>query len=292
MHSSTTLDPKAILVAGDLHGDFKHACYLVERAINQDVQAIVQVGDMGFWEHALEGFEFLDGLSHICVMNDMPFYWLDGNHESHTLLRAEYGPGGPKHNPTPEGFWEIRPYVYYLPRGVRWTWNGVRMMALGGAYSVDKYHSLKKEAKAVAAWRSKNNFRRSAGHPERPLGQKHRCWWSEEEITDAEVAEIVKDTSPVDIMFTHDKPLGSSPRWNRKDKAECLPNQQRIQQVMNVVQPIMLFHGHLHFSYQDSIRVGDDDRWCAVHSLNCNTRGQEPRVGPEASWVRLSLERE
>jgi hypothetical protein len=289
--NAITPDPTAILLAGDIHGDFRHACYIVERAINQDVQAIVQLGDFGYWEHHPDGVTFLDGLSHVCVENEMPFLWLDGNHENHTMLRERYGPGGSRHKPTPEGFWEIRPMVYYIPRGTRWTWNGVRFLGLGGAYSVDKDHSLKKEAKSVAAHASKNEYRRAAGKPMKPLGDAHRRWWSEEEISDAEVAEIVKDTSPVDIMFTHDKPLRAQPRWKRRNFPQALPNQQRIQDVMNVVQPVMLFHGHLHFEYQDAIRVGDDDMWCEVHGINCNTEAQYPTVGAAVSWQRLSLER-
>jgi hypothetical protein len=280
-------EPTAILVAGDWHGDPQHAGYIMERAINQDVQAIVQVGDFGYWEHMNGGAEFLDWCSDIAIQNAMPIYWIDGNHENHTMLRAVYGPGGERHDPTPEGFWQIRPGLFYIPRGTRWEWNGIKMMGLGGAYSVDKDYRLRRTAQLVANAHEKNQYRRRAGAPVEPFDPaSFAMWWPEEEINDEELAHAIGDGEPVDILFTHDKPKSANPPWNRKAYPECQPNAARIQTVVESLHVKMVVHGHLHFRYTDYIHNGTEDGYCVVEGLDCNA---EAEGNPERSWMRVEL---
>lgn len=279
-------DPTAILVAGDWHGDPNHAAYIMERAINQDVQAIVQVGDFGYWEHCDGrmgpdhdgGPQFLDWCSDIAIQNAMPIYWIDGNHENHTMLRAIYGPGGERHKLTPEGFWEIRPGLLYVPRGTRWTWNGIRMMGLGGAYSVDKDYRLRRTAQLV---RNQQYLDEDFVH-----NGEFSMWWPEEEITDDELAYALSDPTDVDILFTHDKPKSSNPPWNRKAFAECQPNAARIQTVVETLHVKMVVHGHLHFRYTDYIHNATEDGFCTVEGLDCNA---EADGDPDKSWMRVEL---
>lgn len=288
-------DPKALLVAGDIHGDPQHIAYLFERAINQDVQAILNVGDFGYWEHQPGGGAFLDLCSSLAVDNDMPLYWIDGNHENHTMLRERYGPNGENYKPTDEGFWEIRPGVYYIPRGTRWTWNGVRLMGLGGAYSVDKDYRLAREQGRVSiewGW--------TAGHV-RKFGATGpgTMWWPEEELSDEELEFALSDPEPLDILFSHDKPRASNPPWNRKDLLECYPNQDKIQTVIRNLTPKLVVHGHLHFRYEDQIRARDDLTTYVV-GLDCNPDQPSDLHNKKAwaefeaqrlrSWARLSLD--
>lgn len=293
---------KSLLVAGDTHGDPQHIVYLFKEAVeNQNVDAIFQVGDFGYWEHERDGGAFLDVVSDMATLNNMPFYFIDGNHENHELLRARYGPGGPDHKPTPEGFWEIRPGLYYVPRGTRWVWNGKHIMGLGGAYSVDKGYRLAREGGYVCeewGWTARHVAKFGAKGPK-------TMWWPEEELNDEELEFALKDPTPLDVLFTHDKPRASNPTWNRKEFPECYPNQDKIQTVVRTLTPRLLIHGHLHFRYEDAIRAGDDDKMTHVMALDCNpelTRynaktGQETPV-PAAevnaqrmrSWVRLSLD--
>lgn len=281
-------EPTAILVAGDCHGDVYHAAYIFQQALAQNVQAIVQVGDYGYWEHMAGGEAFLDACSEMAVLNAMPFYWLDGNHENHTMLRALYGPGGPRHSPTPEGFWTIREGVYYLPRGVRWTWNGIRMMALGGAYSVDKFPRLQAERKTERDYNEARAASLATANVLPPFNPANwKRWWPEEEITDADLAYALRDPEPVDILFTHDKPLASNPPWNRKPFDECKPNQQKIQTVVNTLNPKLLIHGHLHYRYTDFIYNGSTDGYTMVEGLDCNA---DAGGNPDLSWMRVELE--
>lgn len=257
-------NPTELLVAGDIHGDPQHLAYIYQTAVNENVGAIVQVGDFGFWEHHPDGGAFLDLCAEgyqltVKMGTPIPLFWLDGNHENHELLRELYGPGGVRHKLTPEGFWVIRPGMYYLPRGVRWAWAGVRFMALGGAYSIDKKHRLSEQAKD--------------GHPR---------WWPQEELTEAEVQAAIADPSEIDVLFTHDKPFKARVPWNRRDIIRTWPNQERIQTVVDTLHPKMVIHGHLHIRYQHRFDS------TIVEGLGCNP--QSPNDNPLDSWLKLRLQ--
>lgn len=285
-------DPSTILVSGDLHGDPQHTLYAFQTAFQAGADAIVQVGDFGYWEHMNGGDAFLDLCSHLATENDLPLYWVDGNHENHTWLRRIYGPGGGRHKPTPEGFWEIRPGVYYVPRGTRWVWNDVHLMGLGGAYSVDKFHRLREENKRRRSHYEANGYRAKVGAPTVPYDpEKFQSWWPEEELADEDMIRALADTTPIDVLFTHDKPRASNPRWNRKDLPECWPNQDKIQTVVNTLKPKLLVHGHLHYRYTDEVRCGDDGRTTRVEGLSCNVDARmDPRDDdPTTSWLLLQL---
>jgi len=297
-----TKEPKALLVAGDTHGDPQHIMYLFEEAVlRQNVDAIFQVGDFGYWEHESGGSEFLDIISNLATLNDMPFFFIDGNHENHDLLHERYGPGGPQHKPTPEGFWEIRPGLYYVPRGTRWEWSGAKIMGLGGAYSVDVGYRLAREGGyAAPEWGWTEAHVRKFG----AKGPRTMVWPDKEEINDEELEKALADKTPLDVLFVHDKPRASNPDWNRKDIAECFPNQDRIQTVVRTLTPKLLIHGHLHYRYTDTIRCGDDDKMTRVEALDCNPELERfhaktgvvekvPQRIVDAqrlkSWIRLSL---
>jgi hypothetical protein len=40
----------------------------------------------------------------------------------------------------PDGFVEVTDRILWAPRGHRWTWQGVRFLALGGAFSIDRQY--------------------------------------------------------------------------------------------------------------------------------------------------------
>jgi hypothetical protein len=266
---------RKIILAGDTHGNKGAIRDLFHHALQEGATAIFQLGDFGFWEHTQSGHQFLEKCAFWSKETGIPLYWIDGNHENHTLLRKNYGPGGSKHILTEDGFWQIRPGIYYVPRGTRWTWNGKRIMGLGGAYSVDKEYRLFSEGVAG---------RDAYGQRTKSKGPR-TLWWPEEEITDEEVDQILSDESPIDILFTHDKPRGSNPRWNRKDFQECFPNQDRISRVIKALKPSLIAHGHLHYRYDDQIRV-DGDHWAKVVGLACDMDSDAD------SWILLTLENE
>lgn len=212
-----------IMFLGDVHGNDKFFTQAVKVAAADGCHAVIQVGDFGYWEHAKEGKSFLKWCERYLQEKGLTLYWLDGNHENHSVLRANYGPGGDRHKPTPEGFWQMRSNIFYLPRGVRWNWEGVDFMALGGAYSIDK------------DWRTEG-----------------KSWWPEERIT-AEEAEYASRPGNVDVMLTHDCPDGVDIPCLRAQQKNRYPesqdNRSLVASVVRAVRPILLVHGHYHERY-------------------------------------------
>jgi hypothetical protein len=207
------------------------------------------VGDFGYWEHMEQGIRFLDDVN-LSAADDITVYFLDGNHDKTSLLLETYD--SPEFT-DPEGFLMVRSHVKYARRGHRWTWDGCRFIALGGAYSVDKFNSLEREKKDYG--------------PE-------TLWFPEEQMTDGDMDEFLQDASPVDVILAHDKPRGSDPGWNRKMYVECMPNQDRLQRAVEVLDPKYYVHGHLHYPYvnpmQHSHAGTGDMRVTIVVGLDCD----------------------
>ena len=241
-----------VMMAGDWHGDARHAEYCFLQAKENNVDVILQLGDFGYWEHTDDGITFLDALSIAAQMFKIPVYWIDGNHENHVLLRDKYT------DLTADGFAEIRPDVYYIPRGTVWTWDGVRFLGLGGAFSIDR------------------NFRRVG-----------TSFWFEETITNEEVALASKNGQPsVDVMVAHDVPTGVDINMhfmiqqNRrlKPSTESDINRDAVRAVALEVKPKLLFHGHYHLRYKEVIVMPYGE--LEVHGLGCEWMYQD-------SWTIL-----
>lgn len=240
-----------ILCVGDVHGDGQFFASICRTAKKKNCDAIVQVGDWGFWEHTKDGVAFLKWVERQLNEKQIDCFWLDGNHENHDLLREKYGPGGSHHNPTPEGFWKIRERLFYLPRGIRWNWAGIDFMALGGADSIDK-----------------------------PYRTRYVSWWPSELISDGDV-EFASRPGNVDVMFTHDAPesvIVPFIRAMEKDQFHLSRmNRIKLAEVVRTVKPKYLIHGHYHYRY-DSYCVcveGSDENgpiWhkTRVTGLACN----------------------
>jgi len=232
---TATLNPRRVLLAGDTHADIWHVQKLFEVA-EADADVIVQLGDFGFWEHTDAGVEYLDHVEELAASFEMGLLWLDGNHENHQWLRQQYQPArvpGCKragheqdapheHLVNPDGTWPIRDHIAYLPRGHRWTWQGVRFLAVGGAYSIDK------------KWRVPG-----------------LSWWPEEELTDDDVRRACRG-GRTDVLLTHDAPLGAIPPGMRSIRASDA-NRQRVRQIVDHTRPVVQFHGHFHAFYTDQV---------------------------------------
>lgn len=213
-----------ILACGDTHGGLLavHAALAEAKAGTADW--LVQVGDFGYWEHSRHGVEFLDACSLFATRDGVPLVFLDGNHENHPLLWERYADS----DKTAEGFWTIRPNVYYAPRGHRWTWGDKRFLALGGAYSIDRQ------------WRT--------------LGSSY---WLTEEISDEDEA-LAKEGGTVDVVFSHDAPISVDPLRGRSLVfPETEPTRRRLERVVEATRPDLLVHGHWHVRYSDTFTHRD-----------------------------------
>jgi len=250
-----------ILLAGDVHGNCSFVISLLDQARNKGCDRIVQLGDWGAWEHEADGRKFVADVERHATKRGIQILWLDGNHDNISLTLELH----PERDD--EGFHVVTDHVRYVPRGHRWTWDGVRFAAFGGAYSIDKQWRLDKEKK-----------RRKPG----------TLWFPEEEMTDAEFYRHLADPTPVDVLLSHDKPRSSNPGWNRKDLPECWPNQDRIQAAAVTLKPRLLAHGHLHYRYSQMILVGDD-RWCDVEGLAADPDAMGSDYVKGESWMVLDL---
>lgn len=115
-----------VAFAGDWHDNFRYmwrACYWAHQ---KGVDAIVQVGDFGFWSNG----RAYDDLNAQLEKWDIYLFFIDGNHENFPLLNSI-----PVND---EGYREIRSRIIHLPRGFRWEWYGHTFTALGGAHSIDE----------------------------------------------------------------------------------------------------------------------------------------------------------
>lgn len=263
-------EPSTLLVAGDTHGNAGHVSYLFDRAQEERADAIFQVGDFGYWEHEKRGVEYLDQVSDTAVTTGLPWYWIDGNHENHSLLRTRYAMS----EKSVEGFWTIRPSVFYVPRGTRWRWQGRQLMGFGGAISFDREWRLWMESDGGL----------SESRERLPGPGPGTYWWPEEQATPSEVDYALRDPGTLlDVLFTHDKPRLSNPRWDQEDSEDLWPHQDAVQRLVDVLQPRLLIHGHLHHRYTDRLRP-EGRRPTNVEGLSSDK--SEPR---RFSWMMLEL---
>lgn len=217
------------LVVGDMHGNllsWQRTILPAAKQLNADI--IVQVGDFGFgWNlfcpdiasDALTD-RFLDELDLLVDDCDGPeILWLDGNHENFDRLIEIGAFDADEPTPTSE-------HTTYIPRGYSWKWQGVRCMALGGAYSVDK------------------NYR-----------EPGISWWDQEEITERDVRKALK-SEPVDVLFAHDcyagvKVPGVHADWKQDEFAEVTaPNREKLRRVVRDLEVQLFIHGHYHQAYE------------------------------------------
>jgi len=278
-----------LFILGDVHGNIRFLDdYVFPLADGLGVDAIVQLGDYGYWEHEPSGVLFNDAVMDACARYSIPFYFLRGNHDKLSHLLATYGD-----NVTEGGFIQIRPRLFYIPDGHTWTWDGCSFRAFGGAYSVDKQYRLQQENKRrIARW-AKEHARRDAGRPPKevvdPAGE---LWFPEEQLTDEQWKALLGAEEPghVDVLLSHDKPRSANhPELRLKDLIDCWPNQHWLQRAIRLHTPKLHLHGHLHHRYTASVRSGDD-LWTTVFGLACDWDAAPKFVRPHDAWALLDID--
>jgi hypothetical protein len=223
--------PRRILVVGDWHGNEDWALSTIRRVPGvlggEPHRLVLQLGDFGVWPDEA-GQAYLAHVSAAMAQVQAELWFIDGNHEDFPQL-ARLARAGT----TPDGRVPVRPCLFHLPRGYRWTWHGRRWLACGGAVSLDR-------------------ARRTEGLD----------WWPEEEISDAEEAAIIAG-GHADVLISHDCPsgvahaFGRPPSWLApEDLARADAHRRRLQRIVDAVQPTYVIHGHLHRAYQRNCDFG------------------------------------
>ncbi len=212
--------PERVAVVGDWHanGAYARDSIAYARALGADI--ILHTGDFGYTYRSA----FLRTVSDALSEHGLDLGFVDGNHESFPRLYS--------YPVREDGLRVLAPGIYHLPRGFRWQWNGLRLLALGGAHSVD-----------------------------RPLRRPHISWWPEETLTAGDVVRAVRG-GPVDVMITHDCPAGvdipglSPHLFAAAEIARAERHRQLLAEVVTDVQPYRLVHGHYHVSYDTVTDLG------------------------------------
>lgn len=284
-----------IMLLGDTHGN---TMFIVNRAIEAakaaGVRWIYQLGDFGYWEHTDEGVAYLNAVSKALNGTGIGLVFIGGNHDKTSLIFQRYN--------SIEGFYVIRPGIWFAPNGTHWTIADTGFIALGGAYSIDKKDRLDREtARARKLFNdSKHKYQNEGYSPEFVMARSLEItaeteWFPEEQMTDDEVDKILASVSAedVDVILAHDKPFMSNPGIKLLPISECIPNQKRLQKAVNTLQPKLFVHGHLHVRYTDTIRCGDDDSYTLVEGLGAdvpNFNQFESDWHAEDAWEILNLE--
>lgn len=248
-----------LLLAGDVHGNPEHLVGLFNKADEFGCDAMVQLGDFGYWEHKVGGPEYLQIAEDHAVGLRIPLYWVDGNHENHEWLIDRYDLNA-------DGFRVVRNKVYHIPRGHVWEWDGVTFMGFGGAYSIDK--------------RGRTPF---------------ISWWPTEEPSQEEVDFAVDQAleHDIDVLFTHDCPTevpiqaifrqqGMGDFFVKNDW-QANRSRAKISPVFRAAQPKRMYHGHYHIQYRINHQFPDDSE-CRVEGL-----GADVCAFPD-SWTVLDTE--
>jgi len=280
-----------IMFLGDVHGNINHMVKICEVAKSEDVDEIIQVGDFGYWEHTKDGVAYLDVLANIlpCALR-----FIDGNHDNHPLLWSKYHNAGgasvirskSHYAGKPSVTRDMKPVIQYQHRGsVRgYPFNavdvtdGVTMQFMGGAFSVD------------ISYRQRMNR------------QGNMCWWPEEMITDAEIADAKSAAcwfDGIDVLVSHDVPSGAplgrltNLTLNKTLEDESRRCRRQLLEVVRATKPKLLIHGHYHTRLDYSMEYRDlegNDEELDCIGLSCDPESHHSFASIEESYVILELE--
>lgn len=124
----------SILYLGDIHGKVKALSDAIKFAEENDISAIIQVGDFGFGFPGRLWDEFLiERASN--QEPSIPVYTCFGNHDNWTLISEIMAERGSENQLD----WVENSGVYFMPRGSFLEIDGVSHLFLGGAESTDRY---------------------------------------------------------------------------------------------------------------------------------------------------------
>ena len=217
--------PTRIAIAGDWHADTDYGVAAIDHAAKRDAGVLLHMGDFGY------NFtdSYLNALDDALRRHDLELGFVDGNHENFDRLLAQ--------PVAADGLRHLRERIVHLPRGFRWRWGTTRCLAVGGAYSIDR-------------------FLRTAG----------KSWWPQETITVAQARDIIT-AGRADVMFCHDCPAGIEVPGAACDRFGCPAEElQRsevhrdlLRSIVDAVRPARVWHGHFHHRYR-SLLEGDGYR--------------------------------
>jgi predicted phosphodiesterase len=144
-----------LLAFGDLHCDRRLLRNLVERAVEEQCDALVSLGDLCYLPYDPEGRRFLRSAGALLRRAGLELLLVEGNHDdAEALARADARTPAP--GPVPLGF-----RLHHLPSGTRFRLGPLRCLAYGGAFPVRTPRAGRDWFRAAA--RERAAFERLAG---------------------------------------------------------------------------------------------------------------------------------
>lgn len=192
---------------------------LLISSLPDDVDLLIHLGDFGYMGN--NGRDFAHTVTLACADKGIDLLVVPGNHENYDWI--EQLPIDA------EGRLTLSDRVRLAPRGYRFELAGTSFCCVGGAVSVDQ-------------------DRRIEG----------ATWWPQEELTAAEVESICAG-APVDVLLTHDAPLGAEPPalphetftqiFGQAIAAKAVAHHALVRKITDSLSPSYLLHGHFHERY-------------------------------------------
>lgn len=252
--SDPTLSTDSALFVGDSHGDARWLKSVVlPTARRLGISTIIQVGDFGYWP---ESRTFMQVVRTVRERYGIDVWFIDGNHEhfpklNHDVRAAQTAAGVSAGSREPV---ELAPGLVYLPRGSRVLVAGRNVACVGGAASIDR--------------------------ADRIVG---KSWFPEERISDVEIAAVAS-RGHADILVTHDAPSGwripgiesqglLQASWYL-EMPTCDEHRERVREVLELVTPSVLIHGHYHSAYEHT----SEERWGPLKTYGLD-RNESKRWG-------------
>jgi Icc-related predicted phosphoesterase len=211
-------DPRFVLLLGDTHCDTYALLSAFKVAQDSGIDAIFQMGDFGYWPRNEAGQRFLSVARQEQSKTGVALFWLPGNHEDWKSLSGYLLEEGP--------FVDVEG-TQFVPRHGAWRWNETDIIAIGGAYSIDR-------------------DMRSLGHS-----------YFDEEVVSPSSLEFVRGKR-AHILLTHEAPVSLVlHKYGHDDFQSRIPEQHRkgsragqnlIRQCLNEIRPERLVHGHWHMN--------------------------------------------
>lgn len=251
------------LIAGDTHGNID-LLYRKWGEVTHDgalpVDAILSVGDFGFWPKPIGGKEYDIYLRHSSLSPDIDLrtsaagyigdfhkylrgeskipvdtYFIRGNHEDQEALRHLEMGLGILENPEIR---QIIPRLWYVPDGVVFELAGVTIAGLGGNYGASTWqkpynsHSRKLKHSTMDRWK---------------LLMEQRF----------------------DILITHDAPTETSIESAFTSKRKEVGN-PHIRELIEKCRPAWAFFGHIHTPWET--KMGKTEVYCLAR-ISTDTYG-------------------
>lgn len=224
-----------IMICGDFHGDTAHVRKVIRLAADSGIKIIMQVGDWGYWDHEVDGINYIDAVNDDLRKHGIKMYFVAGNHENWDRLDWME-----KNNPkTYAGLTVIRSHIRYTGRVKRWAVDGKWFQAVGGAVSVDRNR--------------------------RKLGKD---WWSQEAVPERVVYGLEKAGRKSDYLLTHDAPT-CAPLKGLKPDMDSQIHRELMNRIGRVVQPTLWFHGHYH-TWMENYPFMHQNGYSSVYGLEMN----------------------